>query len=205
MNRRQSHAGPPPGWTPVRQLPELARALLSSDLGGRDAVPAHVANRVRALAEQWAAHGFTARTVGPWTDLDPPCAAYLSGRGVPPDALDELVDLDGPAGQSTVRAALSTGRLTAEQAYQALAAAGRLTAEQAYQALAATSGAQPAPRAKVPPTGQKPEPPATHDAPRTSTTPAPVVFSHAETDHSRDHGRDEPHPAARPSRTPFRR
>src|SRR5699024_8542578 len=69
-------------WVPVADLDDLARALLG-DLGGRDVVPQHVADRVTALAERWAAHGFTPRTVRPWTDLDPATAALLTARGVP--------------------------------------------------------------------------------------------------------------------------
>ena len=78
------HAAPEVRWTPVDQLSELARALLSDDLGGREAVPRHVAERVRAEAGAWAGHGFTAETVRPWLDLPPAAAAYLVERAVDP-------------------------------------------------------------------------------------------------------------------------
>ncbi|MFD0823407.1 hypothetical protein ACFQ0D_34980, partial [Micromonospora zhanjiangensis] len=75
-------------WTSVDQLSELAQALLSEDLGGREAVPRHVAERVRTQARAWAEHGFTAETVRPWLDLPPAAAAYLAERSVSPRVLE---------------------------------------------------------------------------------------------------------------------
>lgn len=181
--RRQASAARP--WVPVGRLSELARALLSDDLGGRDAVPAHVADRVTALAAQWADHGFTARTARPWADLTPACAAYLAGRKVPPHALDQLVEVGGSTGPLTVRAALSTGRLTPEQA---------------YDVLAGSTGA--APSEQTPPAPA--DPPAPDGAEQARAAPPPVVFSHPGTGHGGDRT-ERPGPTDRPSRTPFRR
>jgi hypothetical protein len=95
----------------------MARCLLSEDLSGRDVVPAPVADRVTALAAQWMEHGFTPQTVRPWADLTPACGAYLAGRGVDPAALDRPIDIGGSAGPVTLRRAIMTGQLDAEQAY----------------------------------------------------------------------------------------
>jgi hypothetical protein len=196
MSGRPRRASAARSWTPVDQLSELARALLSDDLGDRDAVPAHVADRVTALAAQWVEHGFTAQTVGPWAELTPACAAYLAGRGVPPHALDQLVDVGGSAGPLTVRTALSTGRLTDEQAYDLLAGS------------ADAASSRQTPRAPVVSTT---DPPAPDGAARARMAPAPAVFSHAGTDHTGHTGHtgdrdraERPGPADRPSRTPFR-
>jgi hypothetical protein len=118
MSSHPRRAGAAPRWTAVDQLSELARCLLSEDLGGRDVVPAAVADRVTALAAQWADHGFTPQTVRPWADLTPACGAYLAGRGVDPAALEQLIDAGAPAGPVTLRQAILTGQLDAEQAYE---------------------------------------------------------------------------------------
>lgn len=189
MSGRRRPAGAARPWTPVDALSELARALLSDDLGDRDAVPAHVADRVTALAAQWADHGFTAQTVRAWVDLSPACAAYLAGKEVPPHALDQVVHVDGSAGPLTVRAALSTGRLTAEQAYDVLA-----------------GNAATAPSTQPPqgPDASTPESPAPDGTAPARTPPAPAVFSHAKPEHTGDRAQ-RLGPANRPTRTPFRR
>ena len=107
----------------VDQLSKLARVLLAEDLGGRDAVPAQVAERVTALAAQWVDHGFTAETAQPWTDLTPACAAYLAERGVDPAALDQPIGAASPD-PLTLRRALSTGQMEAEQVYKLLESVG---------------------------------------------------------------------------------
>ncbi|WP_173070300.1 hypothetical protein [Phytohabitans houttuyneae] len=65
----------------MTELSPMARALLSDDLGGRDVVPGHVADRVAERAEEWITHGFTVETVRAWQDLPPAAAAYLAERG----------------------------------------------------------------------------------------------------------------------------
>src|SRR4051794_32412552 len=87
MNARGRGADSPVRWVPIAELPELARALLGDGRGDRDVIPEHVSDRVTRLAEQWAAHGFTAETVGPWKDLDPVAAARLRAGGASPSAL----------------------------------------------------------------------------------------------------------------------
>jgi len=99
----------PVSWVPISQLSPLARALLG-DLGDRDVVPGHVADRVTGLAKQWAAAGFTDRTVHLWEELRPADAAHLNNAGVDPARLDDIIDDAG----TTYRRALATGRLTAE-------------------------------------------------------------------------------------------
>lgn len=101
----------PVAWVPISQLSPLARALLG-DLGDRDVVPGHVADRVTALARQWAASGFTDRTVHLWEDLQPADAALLNNRGVDPALLDR------PVGRSatTFRRAIAAGKLSAADA-----------------------------------------------------------------------------------------
>lgn len=141
-------------WVPVEDLSPLARALLSDDLGGRDVVPAHVAQRVTAQAEEWSAHGFTAQTVKPWQDLPPAAAAYLAERGVEPRVLDLPIGVFANARPVALRLAITTGRMTAERAYELLVLTGE----------------------HVPPAPRPAAQPAKPAAPRPV---APVLFSHA--------------------------
>lgn len=151
-------------WVPVEDLSPLARALLSDDLGGRDVVPAHVAHRVAAQAEEWSAHGFTAETVKPWQDLPAAAAAYLAERGVEPRVLDLPIAAFANARPVALRLAITTGRMTAERAYELLV----LTGEHVPPAPTPASAPSPAP---------SPTPaPAAVTAPRPV---APVLFSHA--------------------------
>ncbi|MEH1128075.1 hypothetical protein [Micromonospora sp. CPCC 206061] len=156
-------AGPRTKWVPVEELSPLARALLSEDLGGRDVVPAHVASRVTAQADEWSAHGFDAETLRPWQDMDPATAAYLVQRGVEPRVLDLPVAAFANAQPVPLRLAITTGRITVERAYELLV----------------LTGEHQEPR---PPALQSPVTPA---APRTAepSKPAPkvtpVLFSHA--------------------------
>ena len=135
------HAGPEVRWTPVDQLPELARALLSDDLGGREAVPRHVAERVLAEAEAWAGHGFTAETVRPWLDLPPAAAAYLLDRAVHPRVLELPVQVARPGAPVALGLAIASGQLAVERAYDLLVATG----EHRLPAGAAPESAGPSP------------------------------------------------------------
>jgi hypothetical protein len=112
-------------WVPVGELSGLARALLSDDLGGRDVVPKHVADRAAAQAEQWAAHGFTDRTVRPWKDAAPADAAYLATRGVDPRVLDLPIGAYAGSAPVPLRTAIASGRLTVERAYELLVLTGQ--------------------------------------------------------------------------------
>lgn len=151
--RTRRTAAPRTRWVPVQELSPLARALLSDDLGGRDAVPGHVADRVTAQADEWLAHGFAADTVRPWQDLPPAAAAYLAERGVDPRVLDLPVDAFPGAPPVALRLAITAGRLPVERAYELLV----LTGEHETP--------QPPPPTK----------PATNVAPPV----APLLFSHA--------------------------
>ncbi|MEJ3746603.1 hypothetical protein WEI85_28085 [Actinomycetes bacterium KLBMP 9797] len=144
-------------WVPVEELSPLARALLSDDLGGRDVVPGHVAQRVTAQAEEWSAHGFTAETLRPWQELAPAEAAYLKERGVDPRVLDLPIAAFANSGPVALRLAITTGRTTVERAYELLVLTG--------EHLPAAPPALPA----TVPTAQI-------TAPRPV---APVLFSHA--------------------------
>ena len=190
MSSHPRRAGAVTRWTAVDQLSELARCLLSEDLGGRDVVPAAVADRVTALAAQWAEHGFTPQTVRPWAELTPACGAYLAGRGVDPAALDQLIDAGSSAGPITLRQAILTGHLDAEQAYDAVSS----------RAAGTRTSSTPTPTPTPTPTG-----------------PPPAVFSHSAADHPTTHTVDRTQdrtedrdraehrrPSNRPSHTPFR-
>lgn len=141
-------------------------------------MPAHVAERVTTLAAQWTEHGFTARTVRPWADLTPECAAYLASRGVDPGALDQLIDTGTSRRPLTVRNAISTAQIDVKQAYDFLVAQG-------YHKPPAAG--QPAPE----PAGQEPA--------QAQSVPAPLVFSHPLADRAEQRGT-----AVRPTHTPFR-
>ncbi|WP_345539456.1 hypothetical protein [Phytohabitans rumicis] len=142
-------------WVPVADLSPMAQALLSEDLGGRDVVPGHVADRVTERAEQWVAHGFTVETVRPWQDLAPAAAAFLAERGVDPRVLDLPVEAFPGAKPVPLRVAIGAERIPVERAYELLV----LTGEH-----------QP----------KLPTPPAKSAA---SVRPiAPVLFSHAKPD-----------------------
>ncbi|MET7399421.1 hypothetical protein ABZS66_38655 [Dactylosporangium sp. NPDC005572] len=91
MNSRARGADSSVRWVPIAGLTELARALLGERRGDRDVIPAHVGDRVTALAKQWAAHGFTPETVHPWVDLGPAAAALLAARGISPAALQQHI------------------------------------------------------------------------------------------------------------------
>ncbi|MDG6103200.1 hypothetical protein Daura_16980 [Dactylosporangium aurantiacum] len=100
---------------PITELTELARALLGERPSGRDVVPAQVAERISHLAAQWAAHGFTAATVGPWTDLRPAAAAVLAAAGATPQALERHV-ITTAGTTTTLWRAVCTGTMSAEDA-----------------------------------------------------------------------------------------
>lgn len=112
-------------WVPVSELSALARSLLSDDLGGRDAVPRHVAARVAGQAEEWAAHGFTEQTIRPWRDVPPASAAYLSSRGVDPGVLALPVDVRPGTPPVSLGSAISSGRVPVERAYELLVLTGQ--------------------------------------------------------------------------------
>ncbi|MDG4766116.1 hypothetical protein O7632_18695 [Solwaraspora sp. WMMD406] len=145
-------------WCPLTELSPLARALLSDDLGGRDVVPSHVAERVSAEAEQWASHGFTEDTVRPWRDLPPAAAGHLASQQVDPRVLDLPVAVVAGTPPVPLRIAIVTGRLPAERAYQLLVLTGEHT---------------PAGQER----GDQPPAMATRTAPARPVTP--VLFSHA--------------------------
>ncbi|MFV2020824.1 hypothetical protein [Micromonospora sp. LOL_023] len=147
-------------WCPVSDLSPLARALLSDDLGGRDVVPQHVADRVKAEADEWASHGFTEHTVRPWRDLPPAAAGHLAGHQVDPRVLDLPVDLVAGSPPLPLRIAIVTGRLPADRAYELLVLTG-----------------EHVPRSK--PGAAPDQQPA---APGTSRPVIPVTFSHAQSD-----------------------
>jgi hypothetical protein len=180
MSARSRNAGAPLRWVPVDQLPEIARSLLSEDLGGRDVVPDRVADRVTALARQWADHGFTDETMRPWAELPPASAAYLKARGVDPTTLDQTINIAAVAKPLTLRQAIASGQLPAEQVYDLLVATGKH-------------------RDRGQPLGHA-DGPAQRNAPATPR-PAPALFSHptVERDDSEDNRRARP-----PSHTPFR-
>jgi hypothetical protein len=123
-------------------------------------------------------HGFTPTTARPWADLTPACAAYLAGRGVDPAVLDKPINTAARK-PITLRWALSSGQLAAEQAYDLLVATG--THRPPAQP-------QPAPDDTTP------------DSPGAPPRPAPAVFSHP----TEDPGDTERHRRTRPSHTPFR-
>lgn len=112
-------------WVPVGELSALARALLSDDLGGRDVVPGHVADRAAGQAEEWAAHGFTDQTVRPWKEAAPADAAYLVARGVDPRVLDLPIVAYAGSAPVSLRMAITSGRLTVERAYELLVLTGQ--------------------------------------------------------------------------------
>jgi hypothetical protein len=145
-------------WVPVEELSPLARALLSDDLGGRDVVPGHVADRVSAQATEWAAHGFTEQTVRPWQDLPPAAAAYLADRDVEPRVLDLPVEAFPGAAPVALRIAITAERIPVERAYELLV----LTGEH---------------RPKTWPTNDPPPRKQKLDKPRPI---APVLFSHTD-------------------------
>jgi hypothetical protein len=147
-------------WVPVEELPPMARALLSDDLGGRDVVPGHVADRVSAQAAEWTAHGFTEQTVRPWQDLPPAAASYLAERGVEPRVLDLPVDAFPGAAPVPLRIAITAERIPVERAYELLV----LTGEH---------------RPTTWPTNEPPPRKEKIDKPRPI---APVLFSHAKSD-----------------------
>ncbi len=144
-------------WVPVDDLSALARALLSEDLGGRDAVPRHVADRVTRQAGEWAANGFTEQTVRPWKDAPPAAAAYLATRGVNPAVLELPVDLLPGAPAVSLRSAIGSGRVPVERAYELLVL-----------------------------TGHHRPPPAAQPGPRSRPVIAPLIFSHPEPRQDRD-------------------
>ncbi|SDY94927.1 hypothetical protein SAMN05444365_104275 [Micromonospora pattaloongensis] len=164
-------ASPRTRWVPVDELSAVARALLSEDLGGRDVVPQHVADRVSAQAAEWVEEGFTAETVRPWKDADvpPAAAAYLARRGVEPRVLDLPAGVFPGAAPVALRLAIASGRLPVEQAYELLVITGEHTPPQ--QTGAETAGAE--------------QPPRPVDAPVPRPV-APVLFSHAATDQPTD-------------------
>jgi hypothetical protein len=123
MNARGRGADSPVAWVPIAELSELARALLGDGRGDRDVIPEHVRDRVTALAEQWAAHGFTAETVRPWKDLDPAAAARLHGHGISPTTLQQQTVVT-PAGSISMWQAVISGALSAAEVVNRLQATG---------------------------------------------------------------------------------
>jgi hypothetical protein len=121
MSGREREVDSPVSWVPIAGLSELARALLGDGRGDRDVVPDHVRDRVAALAEQWAAHGFTAETVGPWKDLDPAAAARLHAGGVTPSVLQRHT-VATPGGRISLWRAVISGALSAAEALNELQA-----------------------------------------------------------------------------------
>jgi hypothetical protein len=123
LNIRARRTDAAVGWVPVAGLSDLARALLGDRRDGRDDIPVHVRDRVVALAEQWAAHGFTAQTVGAWTDLEPSDAGVLAAAGYSPPVLQRHVVATAEGGTS-LWLAVTSGALTAQEAVDELRAAG---------------------------------------------------------------------------------
>ncbi|MEV1289170.1 hypothetical protein [Micromonospora sp. NPDC049679] len=160
-------AAPRTRWVPVEQLSAMARALLSDDLGGRDVVPQHVADRVSAQAAEWIDEGFTEDTVRLWKDADvpPAAAAYLARRGVDPRVLDLPAGVFPGAAPVALRLAIASGRLPVERAYELLVITGEHTPPRQ------PGGTGPADEPSAPPTGAPPPRPV-----------APVIFSHAPID-----------------------
>jgi hypothetical protein len=120
MNVRSKTPDQPVRWVPIKDLPPLACVFLGDDLGGREVVPAHVADRVTALSAEWENEGFTEQTVQPWIGLPAPLAGALVRLGVAPAMLDvQVTDLPGGivagSGPMTVRQAVIAGLLSAEQ------------------------------------------------------------------------------------------
>jgi hypothetical protein len=148
MNRRARDADVPVRWVPIAELSELARALLGERRDDRDVIPEHVADRVGALAKQWAAHGFTAQTVEPWVDLKPAAAALLASRGISPETLRRHT-VAGEAGETSLWQAVLSGVVSAAEA------ADRID-----------GSAAPEPAAEATP------------PPVSGTRPAPALFSH---------------------------
>ncbi|WP_426512945.1 hypothetical protein ACPPVO_21240 [Dactylosporangium sp. McL0621] len=123
MNARGRSGDEPVNWVPIAGLTELGRALLGDRRGDRDVIPEHVRDRVTALAEQWAAHGFTAETVHAWKDLNPAAAAHLKAHGISPAALQRHTVVT-PTGRLTLWQAVNSGALSAAEAVNELQAAG---------------------------------------------------------------------------------
>ncbi|HEY8532976.1 MAG TPA: hypothetical protein VIL44_03750 [Micromonospora sp.] len=151
----------------------MARALLSDNLGGRDVVPKHVADRVTQQAQEWIEQGFTEETVRAWKDADlsPAAAAYLAERGVEPRVLELPMGIVPNAAPVPLRIAIASGRLSVERAYELLVLTGEHVPKDATNPQAGSGNAVPG--AAAPSSGTTP-------APRRATRPvAPVIFSHA--------------------------
>jgi hypothetical protein len=106
-------------WVSVTELSDLARALLGELRHGRDVIPTHVRDRITALADQWAALGFTAETVRDWSELEPDQAALLTSHGVTPEALRRQ-PFATSAGATDLWQALETGAISAQEALDRL-------------------------------------------------------------------------------------
>ncbi|HEY0697870.1 MAG TPA: hypothetical protein VGD43_08675 [Micromonospora sp.] len=169
-------------WVPVSRLPVLARALLSDDLGGRDAVPRHVADRVTAEARKWAGYGFTEQTVGPWKDLPPAAAAYLAGRQVDPRGRDLPMGVTRTNAPVVLKLAIASGLLPVEQAYELLVATGEHVPVPAGLSDAGPARPRPAPVPVVTPLASPVPPPPPVSAPPRRPVSL-VVFSHAADEH----------------------
>jgi hypothetical protein len=177
--------GAPTKWVPVDQLSTVARALLSDDLGGRDVVPRHVADRVTRQAIEWEEQGFTAETVRPWRDVPPAAAGYLVQRGVSPRVLDLPVDAIAGAAPVALRLAIESGRMPVERAYELLVLTGEhrpdQPAEDAAPGEPQAGQPRPAPVGARPAGPQWAAPPSTSDEEPASNPPrpvTPVIFSH---------------------------
>jgi hypothetical protein len=173
--------GAPTKWVPVDQLSALARALLSDDLGGRDVVPRHVADRVTRQAAEWEEQGFTAETVRPWRDVPPAAAGYLAQRGVPPRVLDLPVDAITGAPPVALRLAIESGRMPVERAYELLVLTGEHRPDRPAEAPDAPGQPRPAQVVARPAGPQWAAPPSTSEEEPASSRPrpvAPMIFSH---------------------------
>jgi hypothetical protein len=160
--------------------------LLSDDLGGRDVVPRHVADRVTRQAIEWEEQGFTAETVRPWRDVPPAAAGFLAQRGVSPRVLDLPVDAIAGSAPVALRLAIESGRMPVERAYELLVLTGEHRPDQPAET-ADTAGepqaGQPRPAQVVsrPAGPQWAAPPSTSDEKPASNPPrpvTPVIFSH---------------------------
>ncbi|MEV0128679.1 hypothetical protein AB0H83_09445 [Dactylosporangium sp. NPDC050688] len=205
-------------WVPITELTELARALLGERPSGRDVVPAQVAERISHLAAQWAAHGFTAATVGPWTDLRPAAAAVLAATGATPQSLERhVVTVAGTT--TTLWRAVCTGAMSAEDAAAACKPAAAKPAPDAAGAqlrgasrnafsaqVPETPGAFKAAAKPAADTFKAPQPvdaePAQEEAPA-RTAVAPAVFSHPAADTVAKTDTDDRRRRSAPPQTPF--
>lgn len=202
-------------WVPISELTELATALLGERPSGRDVVPAQVAERISHLAAQWAAHGFTAATVGPWTDLRPAAAAVLAAAGATPQALERhVVTVAGTT--TTLWRAVCTGAMSAEDAAAAFSpAVSEPAPDAATQLRGASRNAFSAQAPETPGAFKAAAKPsagtfkaavdaeAAPEGAPVRTTVAPAVFSHPAADTGTGADTDDRRRRSTPPQTPF--